>query len=48
MYDDRVRSKRQPPAPSRETNTEVTKTAIHRLAARGWLQKEVSPIDLPC
>ncbi len=24
---------------------EVTKTAIHRLAARGWLQKGVSPID---
>ncbi len=33
-----------PPAPSLETNTEVTKTAIHRLAARGWLQKGVSPI----
>ncbi len=29
----------QPPALSLETNTEVTKTAIHRLAAGGWLQK---------
>ncbi len=27
---------------------EVTKTAIHRLAARGWLQKGVNPIDSPC
>ncbi len=43
-----VFTKRQPPAPSSETNTEVTKTAIHRLAARGWLQKGVSPIDSPC
>ncbi len=44
----RVYSKRQPRAPSRETNTEVTKTAINRLAARGWLQKWVNPIDSPC
>ncbi len=32
---------------SHETNTEVTKTAIHRLTARGWLQKGVNPIDSP-
>ncbi len=43
-----VKIKWQPPAPSRETNTEVTKTAIHRLAAGGWLQKEVGPVDSPC
>ncbi len=36
--------KRQPPALFREANTEVTKTAIHGLAARGWLQNGVSPI----
>ncbi len=29
---------------SRETITEVTKTAIHRLAARGWLQKGINPM----
>ncbi len=39
-----VQTKRQTPAPSRETNTEVTKTAIHWLATRGWLQK-VNIID---
>ncbi len=38
-------SKQQPPALSRETNTEMTKTAFHRLAARSGLQKGVSPID---
>ncbi len=32
---------------SRETNTDVTKTVIHRLATRGGLQKGVSPIDPP-
>ncbi len=41
-------TKRQPPALSREANKEVTKTAIHRLAAGGWLQKGVNPIDSPC
>ncbi len=35
-------------APSRETKTEVTKTAIHRLATRGGLQKGVNPIDFAC
>ncbi len=39
-----VFSKRQPPALSRETNTDVTRTAIHRLATRGGL----NPIDPPC
>ncbi len=43
-----VAPKRQPPALSREANTEVTKTAIHRLAAGGWLQKGVNSIDSPC
>ncbi len=49
-----VMTKRQPLARalsralSREANTEVTKTAIHRLAAGGWLQKGVNPIDLKC
>ncbi len=45
-----VMTKRQPlsRALSREANTEVTKTAIHRLAAGGWLQKGVNPIDLKC
>ncbi len=43
-----VTTKRQPPALSCETNTEVTKTAIHGLAAGGWLQKGVNPIDSPC
>ncbi len=41
-------TKRQPPALSREANKEVTKTAIHRLAAGGLLQKGVNPIDSPC
>ncbi len=43
-----VLTKRQPPALSLETNMEVIKTAIHRLAARGWLQKGVNPVDSPC
>ncbi len=30
------------------TKKEVTKTAVHRLAARGWLQKGVSTVDSPC
>ncbi len=42
------KTKRQAPALSLEANTEVTKTAIHRLAAGGWLQKRVNPIDSPC
>ncbi len=33
---------------SLETNMEVIKTAIHRLAARGWLKKGVNPVDSPC
>ncbi len=41
------RTKRQPPAVSREANTDVTKTAIHRLATGGGLQKGVNPIDPP-
>ncbi len=41
-----VRTKQQPPALSREANSDVTNTAFHRLAAEGWLQKGVSPIDL--
>ncbi len=31
----------------KRTNTEVTKTEIHRLATRGWLQNGVSPINPP-
>ncbi len=42
-----VTSKRQPPALSRETNTDVTKTAVHRLATRGGLKKGVDPIEPP-
>ncbi len=40
-----VLPKRQPPALSHEANTEVTKTAIHQLAAGGWLQKGVNPTE---
>ncbi len=43
-----VLPKRQPPALSREANTEVTKTAIHQLAAGGWLQKGVNPTEKTC
>ncbi len=42
-----VRTMRKPPGFSLETNTEVTKAAIHWLAARDWLKKAVSPIDSP-
>ncbi len=37
----------QHPALSREANTDVTKTVIHRLDARGVLQKGVNPINPP-
>ncbi len=43
-----VLTKRQPPALSLETIMEVIKIAIHRMAARGWLQKGVNPVDSPC
>jgi len=40
-----VPAKRHPPALSREANTDMTKSVIHRLAARGGLQTGVNHID---
>lgn len=43
-----VLTNQQPSGLSRETNTEVNKTAIHQQAARGWLQISNLTADKIC